>query len=1172
MWVIEYWNGSSWVQVSGQLISVTKKLNSHEEARFLIGNTSANREFVDSDRRVRIRWGSYVVFDGKMYGGRVKRNEIECVVYQEAYETLKRKVTGAEEFTNTSISDILSWVLSGTGVVKGGTPVTTMSVRFEKANCYDAVRFLAEACSSDFMADYDSSGNPRIHILSRTNDEPYPQVHPVQIPEKVVDRAKKVTKVIVRGVDSNGNTIYGEAGAGDLVAVFTEKKAMDVTTLNNIAQKKLQELNTDYAMITLPLKISEGYNLEPGYYVYLNIPEVDLVGNYRIYKVVKKLDVVEIEVGKMMNLLEDYIDRLRSYEDYGIYVITPPFSLDLEPGAPSTPTGLTAVGGINSITLSWNANPEKDISHYVVYRGTSPQPTTAYAKVNTTVFVDTNVTHGTTYYYRIKAVDYVGNTSDYSSTVSASPRQVESIDLAPNSVTAEKILDGAVNDLKLASGSVTLTKFASGLRPVQIVGSLPTLPNSDYPVGSLVYLYTNGKLYKNVSETWVQVVNTSDLEGQITETQISDNSISTPKLKANAVTSEKIAANSITGSHIQANSIATGHIQAGAIGTDQLASNSITASKIQAGAVTSSKLAVAQIFIEGLTWYDNTPSSGYISWSSCTVYYGGVAYNISAGSTNNKYIYWSLGNTSFTTSNTKPSWSDYTFMIAINDNGYHRTVWNATYIHGGTLITGTITAQEISAGSITGDRLASRTITADKIATGTITASEIATNTITVSNLSSAVTDRMFTDSSTKSVVEGWRYSTTTYIDGGDIYTGTITADKIASRTITADKIATGTITANEITSDWITGKKFRTSSSYPMITFDSSEIAGYNSSGTKQFYINASDGRGYCAGGNVSFRSDGIWISHPSSGVSPSLRFTVAGTTIGSMYALGDDNSLNIVMQSSSYPLTLSSGTRYIVLRGNGAIEINPGVSTSYMWRIDYTGSDPRIRTNTANYGIIGTSSQYIYQIFCSAGYYTSLLPLAGDNTGSLGSSGSRWANFYAVNKNASFPHPRHNPKCSIVFTCVESPKVIIEDFGVAQLVDGEAFVLLSEEFVALKSDTVEYSVFLQPEGECNGLMVVSKELHGFKVKEMNGGKSNVSFSWLVKAIRVGDEDRTPIELEKPKPESKEEEESMIRLENTKFMRKEQERLERMGSIIDRYRLKVKEINMTNESNKEVI
>ena len=55
------------------------------------------------------------------------------------------------------------------------------------------------------------------------------------------------------------------------------------------------------------------------------------------------------------------------------------------------------------------------------------------------------------------------------------------------------------------------------------------------------------------------------------------------------------------------------------------------------------------------------------------------------------------------------------------------------------------------------------------------------------------------TYSSTKSLVDGWKYGSTTYINGGDVYTNTITANQIASKTITANQLKAGIIDSDLI-------------------------------------------------------------------------------------------------------------------------------------------------------------------------------------------------------------------------------------------------------------------------------------------------------------------------------------------------------------------------------------
>jgi hypothetical protein len=178
-------------------------------------------------------------------------------------------------------------------------------------------------------------------------------------------------------------------------------------------------------------------------------------------------------------------------------------------------------------------------------------------------------------------------------------------------------------------------------------------------------------------------------------------------------------------------------------------------------------------------------------------------------------------------------------------------------------------------------------------------------------------------------------------------------------------------------------------------------------------------------------------------------------------------------------------------------------------------------------------------------------------DATYNLGASSLRWNNFYAVNKNAAFKHPLHNPERYIVFRCVESPKVTVEDWGIAELKDGKAFVGFSEEFVALMSDKTEYAVFLTPEGECNGLYVSKKEFYGFEVKELGNGKSNIRFSWQVKAIRIGDEE-TPV-LEEPTTQFTDEERDRqlewMKNRQEADKKKEEDRLNRMKQKIAKYR-----------------
>jgi fibronectin type 3 domain-containing protein len=103
-------------------------------------------------------------------------------------------------------------------------------------------------------------------------------------------------------------------------------------------------------------------------------------------------------------------------------------------GAPAAPTGLTATAGNATVALSWTAST--DAASYNVYRGTTSggESTTPIATgITTTAYSDTGLTNGTTYYYKVAAVNG-GGTSGYSNEASATPELAAPA--APTGLTA----------------------------------------------------------------------------------------------------------------------------------------------------------------------------------------------------------------------------------------------------------------------------------------------------------------------------------------------------------------------------------------------------------------------------------------------------------------------------------------------------------------------------------------------------------------------------------------------------------------------------------------------------------------------------------------------------------------------------------------------------------------
>jgi Fibronectin type III domain len=95
---------------------------------------------------------------------------------------------------------------------------------------------------------------------------------------------------------------------------------------------------------------------------------------------------------------------------------------------PGPPTGLTATPGHGQVTLSWTAPASAGgvgISGYLIYTGTSPGGELATpvngSPVNATSYIVTGLTAGTTYYFKVAAVNGAKQQGNDSGEVSATP-------------------------------------------------------------------------------------------------------------------------------------------------------------------------------------------------------------------------------------------------------------------------------------------------------------------------------------------------------------------------------------------------------------------------------------------------------------------------------------------------------------------------------------------------------------------------------------------------------------------------------------------------------------------------------------------------------------------------------------------------------------------------------
>ena len=383
----------------------------------------------------------------------------------------------------------------------------------------------------------------------------------------------------------------------------------DAETLEELEQKAqefLSEHNSPKTQFEITVAFDHGK--EPDYglgdKVRVADPETGIVTTTRIMAESREYGenglVVNLELGKADSILSEVLSGDKK----------PTKPLD-----PLQPTGVYARGIVRGIRVGFS-RPKGDWDTTEVHASTAsgfvPSGGTLKDAGKQTQFDILDLEAGTRYYVRIVNVDNEGRKSEPSREVSAVPITMQEEQL-------KDYTDG-VDD------------YVESISPVLLVSELPTLPDPRYPVGTIVFLITDEKLYRNAGGNWVTLVsmNLADLEGKlqsnqielgaiqedliaagaITETKIADRAIDTPKLAAGAVTAGKIAARTITAyeiatgaitsNEIAARTIRAAEIAVGAITADEIAAGAITAGKIAAGAISADKIKAGEISYDKL--------------------------------------------------------------------------------------------------------------------------------------------------------------------------------------------------------------------------------------------------------------------------------------------------------------------------------------------------------------------------------------------------------------------------------------------------------------------------------------------------------------------------------------------------------------------------------------------
>lgn len=117
------------------------------------------------------------------------------------------------------------------------------------------------------------------------------------------------------------------------------------------------------------------------------------------------------------------VQRTPNGSDHQMWRLLPTNAI-CEQNAPDAPTGLAATATATTISLTWNAVNESDVTGYAVLRadtegGVPYRWNTIARNITDTAFIDNSASEGSTYIYKVKAIDRAMNRSEASDSVAA---------------------------------------------------------------------------------------------------------------------------------------------------------------------------------------------------------------------------------------------------------------------------------------------------------------------------------------------------------------------------------------------------------------------------------------------------------------------------------------------------------------------------------------------------------------------------------------------------------------------------------------------------------------------------------------------------------------------------------------------------------------------------------
>jgi hypothetical protein len=328
----------------------------------------------------------------------------------------------------------------------------------------------------------------------------------------------------------------------------------------------------------------------------------------------------------------------------------------------------------------------------------------------------------------------------------------------------------------VAAGAIDNTKFASGLQGVGVGASLPSLPNSAWPNGSQFVNTTNGKTYINRNGTWSADISASDIVGTVPA--------SIPYGPTNPTTGsrDQLFHNTTdgklyrwTGSGWTAE-VASADIVGQIINT-QIADAAVTIAKMTAG-------------LTGIESVATLPSSGNFRGRTVMLQSDGKLYRWNSTTT--------TGTTNWVASVPAVDVTGQLTNAQIESVVANKVTGQLTSAQIESIVAGKITGQivgtQISDSAISTPKLAANAVTADKITANAVTTVKLAAGAVEADKIATnAVTADKITANAVTSI---------------KIAAGAIETDKLAANSVTTAKVAAGAITANELAANSVTANK----------------------------------------------------------------------------------------------------------------------------------------------------------------------------------------------------------------------------------------------------------------------------------------------------------------------------------------------------------------------------